>query len=221
MQFDDDARGGFRAKRRIKMSTDYVILPPISASELFDGRLEKFGVREHVNEETTEDHRCLVDGNNYLWLDVADDGNVTGFKRYAPNGNPSRIIDAIFSAFEGHEIFSEYEPQYWGFETQDEWHAFMMALAKKDDERCMVELVKYLRGEPHDFVPGTVGMIWAENVKTFFGKDPTLILPENRDKLLKLWKDSLHLTAVVVEPSPEDIELVKMLATHEDDLPQA
>jgi hypothetical protein len=61
MQFDDDARGGFRAKRRIKMSTDYVILPPISASELFDGRLEKFGVREDVNEETTEDHRCLAE----------------------------------------------------------------------------------------------------------------------------------------------------------------
>jgi hypothetical protein len=202
------------------MSTHYTIVPPISASELFDGRLEKFGVREHVNEETTKNHRCLIEGNNYLWLDVEDDGNITSFTRYTPNGNPSRIFNAITETLD-FEIFSEHEPQYWGFETEEEWHAWQGAISRKNDEQALVELVKYLRSEPHDFEPGTLGIIWAENVKKFFEKDPTLILPENRDKLLQLYKSGRALTDVVVEFSPEDWATIEMLATHEKDLPQA
>jgi hypothetical protein len=66
-----------------------------------------------------------------------------------------------------------------------------------------------------------LGIIWAENVKKFFEKDPTLILPENRDKLLQLYKSGRALTDVVVEFSPEDWATIEMLATHEKDLPQA
>jgi hypothetical protein len=95
-------------------------------------------------------------------------------------------------------------------------------LAKEDNEKFHAELLKYLRGEPNDIRPGTVGMQWAEKAKILVENDPTLLLPENKDKLLNEARsiyDRDH--AVTVTLSPEDIARVKMIATHEDDLPEA
>jgi hypothetical protein len=207
----------------LKMSTNYVIVPPISASELFDGRLEKFGVREHVNEETTPGDRCLTDGNNYLWLYVGDDDdgdNISSFKHRTRYGNPSRIFDAIFNTFDDVGVFSEHDPQYHGFETREQWVAWENEYAKKEAEECLVQLVKYLRGEPHKkFVAS--GLVGAKNIKKLFKKDKTLILPENHDKLLKLWMDQMRGGGIAVTLSAEDIALVEMVAGHEKDLPQA
>ena len=51
------------------MSTDYMPLKKVSARELFDGRLDEFGIREHVKPDgTTEKRRCLTDGRNYMWV---------------------------------------------------------------------------------------------------------------------------------------------------------
>jgi hypothetical protein len=63
----------------------------------------------------------LTDGRNYLWVYIDDDGFVS-FTRYAPNGNPGKILSAVDEAFETY-IASEYEPQYWGFDTEEEWEA--------------------------------------------------------------------------------------------------
>jgi hypothetical protein len=42
------------------MSTYYSLFKKVTANALFDGRLEKFGVREHVMpDETTKERRCL------------------------------------------------------------------------------------------------------------------------------------------------------------------
>jgi hypothetical protein len=92
------------------MTTEFVILPPISASEL--RRLE--GVREHDG--------CLVDGDdNYLAVETGDDGNVEFLLGNARGGDPGGIIDAIETAFPGSRVYSEHEPQYYGFETREEW----------------------------------------------------------------------------------------------------
>ena len=43
------------------MSTDYCLLKKVPACDLFDGRLEGFGVREHVKPDaTTEKSRLLT-----------------------------------------------------------------------------------------------------------------------------------------------------------------
>ena len=39
------------------MSTAYCLLRKVPACNLFDGRLEEFGVREHVKPETTTETR--------------------------------------------------------------------------------------------------------------------------------------------------------------------
>jgi hypothetical protein len=50
------------------LSTGYRTLKKVNAQELFDGRLEPYGVREQiVPDSTTTGKRCLTDGNNYMW----------------------------------------------------------------------------------------------------------------------------------------------------------
>src|SRR5262249_33361506 len=165
------------------MSTDYCLLEKVPACDLFDGRLEAFGVREHVKpDETTERTRCLTDGRNYLWVYIDDDGFVGCLTRYLPNGAPGKILNALANAFDI-DIVSEYEPQFWGFDTQEEWDACMERMSRESEERFHLELLKYLRGEPNDIRPGTIGMIKAEIAKKLVENDPALLSPINKDKL--------------------------------------
>jgi hypothetical protein len=117
------------------------------------------------------------------------------------------------------DIVSEYEPQYWGFETQEEWDAW----EKKRYEVFYIEIMKYVRGEPNNIRPGTIGMYEAEIAKTLIAKDPAFLFPLNKDKLLKEMRsiyEREHNTETVTL-SPQDIALANMVATHEDDLPSA
>ena len=46
------------------MGSEYRAEKDILANQLFDGRLEKFGVREHG--QARENYRCLTDGESCL-----------------------------------------------------------------------------------------------------------------------------------------------------------
>ena len=92
------------------MSIDFRPLTPIWMAALFDGRLEKAGVREHHNKNNRyEGSRCLTDGCNFLWVFPNDEGLVREFTRWFPNGNPERILRAISDEFDV-DIVSEHEP---------------------------------------------------------------------------------------------------------------
>ena len=101
------------------MSTNFRPLTPICLQALFDGRLLGVGVHEHHSTETTANARCLTDGGNFLW--VFGDESV-GFCAYGAGGSPHRILRAICDAFDV-DIVSEHQCQFWGFETEEEWHA--------------------------------------------------------------------------------------------------
>ena len=112
------------------MSTDFRPLTKIRACQLFDGRLEELGVYEHINPETTTiKRRCLADDCNYLWAYIGDDDFLTSFTRHAPNGDPGKILDAVEVVFDTY-IVSEHQPQYWGFDTQEEWDACWAKLSR-------------------------------------------------------------------------------------------
>jgi hypothetical protein len=203
------------------MSTDYRLLKDVLARDLFDGRLEVFGVHEYLNDETTEQKRLLTDGRNYLWLYIDDSGFVSCLTRYMPNGAPSKILSAIVEAFDT-GIVSEYEPQFWGFETQEDWDAWQLEIAKEHEEEFYREILKYVQGKLNDIRPGTIGMIKAEIAKKLVDGDPTLLLPANKHKFraaIESTYDCDH--AVFVELCPQDLAAAKMMATHEDDLPRA
>src|SRR5215203_6472676 len=164
------------------MSTHYCLLKKVPACDLFDGRLEEFNVREPVNpDHTTEKARCLTDGRNCVWVYIGDDGFVSSLTRYGNNA-PGKILNVLAEVFDT-DIVSEYEAQYWGFDTQEEWDAWLDKQGKEDEERFHTEILKYLRGEPNDITPGTIGMIEAEIARTLVEKDPALMLLENKDKL--------------------------------------
>jgi len=202
------------------MSTDFSLSKKISACDLFGGRLQKFGIQEHVSSETDEARRCLTDGRNYLWVYLTEDGQVGGLSRYGANA-PSKILNAIAEAFDT-EIFSEHEPQFWGFDTQAEWDAAMESWDDECRQTFYAELCAYIRGEPNDIRPGTVGEIQAKIAKTLVEKDAAFLQPENKNKLMAEMEATYKRDhAVVVALSPKDIEMAKMQVTHEDDLPRA
>jgi hypothetical protein len=85
-------------------------------------------------------------------------------------------------------IASEYQPEYWGFDTMEEWHAAEKKLSiefKKAEKKFHRELLKYLRGERNNIKPGTVEMLKAEIAKKLVEKDPALLLPINDDRFRK------------------------------------
>jgi hypothetical protein len=139
------------------MSTDFAPLKKIAARDLFDRRLEDFGVREHIKPDaTTETFRCLTDGRNYLWVYINDAGMVTCITRYGANA-PGKILNAMGEAFNTY-IVSEYEPQFWGFDTQEEWDAAMEQMAKESEEEFYVEVINYIRGQPNNIKPGSASL---------------------------------------------------------------
>lgn len=201
------------------MSTDFILSRKVSADELFGRRLERFGVRERVTSATTKQSRCLTDGRNCLWVYLTDDGFVGSISRYGVNA-PSKILGAIINAFET-EVFSEHEPQYWGFETAEEWDAAMKAMWDEQRSGFYADICAYIQGKPHDIKIGTIGEIQAKIAKSLVEQDAALLKPENKDTLLaeiEVIYERDH--AVIVTLTPEDIAFVKMLATHEDDLPK-
>jgi hypothetical protein len=88
------------------MSTSYYIYETIPVTELFGGRLDKYGVRDGQSPNATADSKCLTDGeNNYLW---AYGNPVAWFTRYFPNGWPEFILQSIATEFDV-EIYSDYD----------------------------------------------------------------------------------------------------------------
>jgi hypothetical protein len=204
------------------MSTYYAPAWPSTVifADVFDGRLERFGVREFVGEDTSDSWRCLTDGHNYLWAHADSDGKLENIRRSGPTA-PGRILGAIAESFET-EIFSEYEPQYWGFATEEEWDQAWAEIDKKHEAEFHADIINFVKGEPNEIRPGTIGMIKAEIAKDITTKDPSLLSPEKKPELMAAIErvyDADH--AVVVKLSERDIAAADMVATNEDDLPQA
>ena len=105
------------------MSTWYKTSKDIRMNDLFDGRLEAFGVKEVVvDSSTSSTSRCLTDTDgNWLWCFGED---AVEFKRFGVFNVGEAILGVICEAFNT-TFISEYEPQYWGFETREEFEAFM------------------------------------------------------------------------------------------------
>ena len=109
------------------MSIDFLPLTPIRMADLFDGRLKDVEVHEHTRSKDTV---VLTNdrGRGELWVYGDEDGLVQCFTAYAgacgddAAGRTARILVAIANAFDV-KLVSEHDPEFWGFETQEEWDA--------------------------------------------------------------------------------------------------
>jgi len=138
----------------------------VSACDLFGGRLEDWGIREQADSKTDERNRCLTDGRNYVWVSIAEDGLVASLSRYGANA-PRKILHAIAETFDT-EIFSEHEPQYWGYSTQEEWEADIRQMFDKERDGFYNDVCAYVRGDANGIRPGT--MTKAKIAKTLVEK---------------------------------------------------
>jgi hypothetical protein len=96
------------------MSIDFVPNTRIAISDLFDGRLEKYGIRS-----ATKKKGYLFGKTGSLTVCCDDDDSIISFTSY-DFSDPTSILIAIQNEFQT-RLFSENEPQYWGFETVEEW----------------------------------------------------------------------------------------------------
>jgi hypothetical protein len=116
------------------MSTNYWPNGPISMSELFDGRMERFNIREHLNSEVTECQRCLTDGSNFVWVLRDDAGSVDALKRYSLNA-ASTILSAIGQVF--NTAFSSESDDGRAFESDEARYTWFDEQARGDFERLL------------------------------------------------------------------------------------
>jgi hypothetical protein len=165
------------------MSTHYRSLKDILVRDLLDGRLAIFGIREHAVHSSEEHCRCITDGDNYIWVLGNSRGCVEIIRRTAGN-LADYIVSRIAECFEA-EIVSEYEPQYWGFDTDEEWEAAEVAFSKEHEDEYYAELMKYVAGEPNDIQAGTIGAAMADIALQLVRANADLTLPANRDELLE------------------------------------
>jgi hypothetical protein len=183
-----------KAGKENAMSTQYGLRKRIKADELFDGRLEAFGVREEARPEGAADRfpqytkvkevRYLTDGRDSMEVTIWQNGYACLQVRNLWCAPEKRIFHTIAEAFDT-GIVTEHQPEFWGFETEEEWDAYEKRIHEEYEQQFHAELLKHLRGEPADIRPETIGMKQAEVAKELVEKDPTLLLPTNKDKLLK------------------------------------
>jgi hypothetical protein len=110
------------------MSVDMKLSTKVSVRNLLE-QLNKFGIQEARTRNNEERARCLTDGRHYLWVYLSDDGVVEGLVTYGFN-QPVKILDAICDALDA-EIYTEYDPQYWGYDTLMEWEAAMPEITRQ------------------------------------------------------------------------------------------
>jgi hypothetical protein len=166
------------------MSIDYMTVKTIRFLDLFDGRLEKLGISEHINDRTMKDFRCLTDGNNYLWLHAGKNEELALMSSYANLSNHTGgILLAIGNAFDT-RIVSEHEPQFWGFETLEEWDLAWEKMAEEDEAKFYEDIMKYVAGELHNIQPDAELMACAEIAKGLINQDPDMAKPERKSELI-------------------------------------
>jgi len=202
------------------MSTNYRSTQAIPFAQLFDGRLEKYGVYETIQSDSTEQMRCLVGRDGVLEAYREDNGS-SSFARPSFTPVPWAVLDALVQEFEV-ELVCEHDPRYWGFATEKEWHDWQDQLANEADDHLYDELVRYVRNEPNDLRPGTVGMLMAEITTALVASDESLMAPQNRDRLLEAVKASFNRDhTVAITLTKKNLAAVELMAARTNELPQA
>jgi len=165
------------------MSTDYKTAKAITMDELFDGRLQAYGVHEKVVEgKTTKSMRLLMDDKNSLW--VYGDTIIEVATRYGLANFPGKILAAIEESFDTF-IYSEHEHQYWGFETVAEWDNAWDEIHKQQQAATYLDIMSYVNGLPNRIEPGTTGMSFAKIAADLIADSPALLSPEHEEELMQ------------------------------------
>jgi hypothetical protein len=186
------------------MSNDFIPSKNVTARELLCRRLKAFGVKVEEHRSFDERSYRLTDGSNYLWAFLTEDGSVSVFTAQSAN-NPYKILRAISEAFET-DIFSESDPQFWGFGTEEEMTAACKKAAADDEEvadlnrhQFYANVCAYVRGEPNNINLPT--KIKAQIARVLVENDAALLGPEMKEQLL---------AEIEVIDAPEEVDVFRL-----------
>ena len=168
------------------MQLDYLTCRGISCEDLFDGRLERFGIHEEVIEGSTLDnYRCLVDGQNHcVWVWGHDE--VILISVFGDN-NAEKIFAAIEECLNVHiklSSESEYEIILW----EGKYIMAAESTRKTDDVNLAefyVETMKHVRGVPNDLDSDSFGAKMVDVAKDLITENPSLACLSSAAQLLK------------------------------------
>jgi hypothetical protein len=164
------------------MSTDFRLTKEIKFRDLFDGRLEPFGIREeYIDGSTSFNSRALTDGRNFLW--VYGKETVQALTRYGRNC-PDYILEVIAKTFDTN-LWSEYEPQYWGFETLEEMDVHEIDTAEHSRKVRYEKLKKIAIGGNVDPAECDSIVAMAAIARELIEEHPHLTAPDRMDEFLE------------------------------------
>jgi hypothetical protein len=204
------------------MSTSYRALIAIPFHSLFDGRLDKYGIREIIKSDTSESLRYLSGKDGILSVYKEQGGADSSFERPSFAPMPWAIFDALAAEF-GTDFVSEHDHRYWGFDTAEEWNAFQDKLARDDDDDFYRNVLRFSRGESHELTPGTIGFARAEIARGLIDMDPSLAEPDRRVALFAMITEIYEREnpPLRVELTREDLAKVELIMSRRDDLSKA
>jgi hypothetical protein len=164
------------------MFTDYRLNNELWIEQIFDARLERFGIYETYISVSTPEWRCLTDGNSVLW--VEGDEEVEFLLGFGMFNAAEKILTAIEEAFDA-EIFSEHQPQYWGKEGEEECRCDRREVAEEVQTRLNILIMRHVRGESLDIEPYSGFMHVVNITKDLIIENPELASPDREAELLK------------------------------------
>lgn len=165
------------------MSCDYRFGEPVQMRDLFNGRLQQYGIVEKVVRVTTETCRVLIDERgNYLCVYANDRGYVTSMSRYGFQF-PERILEMLSSTFNS-EIYSEHEPEFYGCSSHEELDAWMRAVSSEIKDEFYEEVINFVSGKEHGLIHGTIEMAKGEIAKALVLFNPDFLLLKNKEEFL-------------------------------------
>jgi hypothetical protein len=169
-------------KGDIKMFTDYRLNKTLWIEEIFDGRLEHYGVHETFVEDAKPDFRCLTDGNNVLWIE--EDEEIDFMFGFGLLSAMEKILTAIEEAFDA-EIFSEHQTQYWGNETGPECRCDRKKAVERVQSKLNILIMGYVRRKSRYLEPCSSFESVVNIANDLIIENPDLASPGREAELLE------------------------------------
>ena len=196
------------------MFTYYRLDKKIKFKELFDGRLERFGVYNAGTKVVTRTWGCLHDDRNSLVVEgdeVVE--SMTGFGLFNAT---EKILTAIATAFNT-EIFSEYQPRVWMYKTEEEWGHDQRKSIERNPVIFYNMVIKHVREETQELTPFRDGWLMVKAAKDLIFENPGLASPDREMELMeKTNKRSIAIYNTIIYKSVQKF----MVATPEGELLQ-
>ena len=196
------------------MLTHYRLEKKIKIKDLFDGRLERFGVYDAFTKGVTRNGGCLHDDRNSLL--VHGDELVESMTGFGLFNATEKILTAITTAFNT-KIFSEYNPQVWMYKTEEEWRRDQRKSTERNPVIFYNMVIKHVRGETQECTAFRDGLLMVRVAKELIFENPDLASPEREMELMeKTNKRSIAMFNTLIYKSLQKF----MVATPEGELLQ-